>query len=114
MKSLVWQQCFHLILDLTYLGTTFKFAGLPPVALAAISSKAVVLLLSIVTHIVGFCNRSVLLCVTLCPFYFFNHLDGEERTGCFALFVFLVSRDCCVALPHDAMGLSAFCDYSIS
>ena len=27
---------------------------------------------------------------------------GEERAGCFALFVFLVSRDCCVALPHDA------------
>ena len=36
-----------------------------------------------------------------------NHLDGEERAGCFALFVFLVARDCCVALPHDAMGLSA-------
>ena len=28
------------------------------------------------------------------------HLDGEERAGCFALFVCLVSRDCCVALPH--------------
>ena len=25
-------------------------------------------------------------------------------------FVFLVSRDCCVALPHDATGLSAVCD----
>ena len=24
-----------------------------------------------------------------------NHLDGEERAGCFALFVFMVSRDCC-------------------
>ena len=29
-----------------------------------------------------------------------------ERAGCFALFVFLVSCDCCVALPHDATGLS--------
>ena len=29
-----------------------------------------------------------------------NHLDGEERAGCFAYFVFLVSHDCCVALPR--------------
>ena len=42
-----------------------------------------------------------------------NH-DGEERAGFFTLFVFLVSRDCCVALPHDATGLSAVCDYDIS
>ena len=34
---------------------------------------------------------------------------GEERAGCFALFVFLVSRDCCMALPQDATGLSAVC-----
>ena len=39
--------------------------------------------------------------------------NGEERVGCFALFVFLVSRDCCVALPHHAMGLSAVCDCGI-
>ena len=39
---------------------------------------------------------------------------GEERAGCFALFVFLVSRECCVALPHDATGLSAVCDCGIS
>ena len=25
-----------------------------------------------------------------------------------------VSRDCCMALPHDAMGLSAVCDCGIS
>ena len=55
----------------------------------------------------------VLLCVTLCPFYFCNHLDGEERAGCFAWFVLLVSRDCCVALPHGVMGLSAVCDCGI-
>ena len=30
----------------------------------------------------------------------------EERACCFALFVFLVSLDCCVTLPHDATGLS--------
>ena len=35
---------------------------------------------------------------------------GRERAGCFAKFVFLVSRDCCVAIPLSAMGLSAVCD----
>ena len=33
--------------------------------------------------------------------------------GCFALFVFLVSRDCCEALLHDATGLSAVGDCGI-
>ena len=37
-----------------------------------------------------------------------------KRDGCFAWFVFLVSRDCCVALPRSAMGLSAVCDCGIS
>ena len=45
---------------------------------------------------------------------FCNHLDVEERAGCFSWFVFLVSRDCCVALPPSAMGLSAVCDSGIS
>ena len=31
-----------------------------------------------------------------------------------ALLVFLVSRDCCVALPCGAMGLSAVCNCGIS
>ena len=35
-------------------------------------------------------------------------IDGEERAGCFAWFVFLVSRDCCVALPRYAMGCLRF------
>ena len=26
----------------------------------------------------------LLFCVTLCPFWFCNHLDREERAGCFA------------------------------
>ena len=39
---------------------------------------------------------------------------GREIAGCFALFVFLLSRDCYVALPHDATGLSAVCDCGIS
>ena len=37
-----------------------------------------------------------------------NHLDGEENAGCFAYFVFLVSGDCCVALPRGVIGLSRF------
>ena len=32
------------------------------------------------------------------------HLDGEERAGCFDLFVFLMFRDGSVALPFDVMG----------
>ena len=47
-------------------------------------------------------------------FLAYNHLHGEERADCFALFVFLVSRDCCVALPYDTTGLSAICDCGIS
>ena len=40
--------------------------------------------------------------------------SGEERAGCFAKLVFLVSRDSCVALPSSVMGLSAVCDCGIS
>ena len=37
------------------------------------------------------------------------------RESCLlTLFVFLVSRGCCVPLPHDATGLSAVCDCGIS
>ena len=45
---------------------------------------------------------------------FFNQLDGEEKSGCFARFIFLVCRDGCVALSRGAMGLSAVCDSGIS
>ena len=37
-----------------------------------------------------------------------------KRAGCFALFVFLVSGNCCVVLPHNNMGLSAVCECCIS
>ena len=40
--------------------------------------------------------------------------DGKERGSRFALVVFLVSPDGCVALPHDTTGLSAVCDCGIS
>ena len=62
--------------------------------------------LLIVALIVGFCNCSMFCCAFCVHFSFAIILMGEERAGCFALFVFLVSRDCCVALPHDASGLS--------
>ena len=54
-------------------------------------------------------------CALLCVHSSFAIISmGEERADCFALFVFLVSRDCCVALPQDTTGLSAFCDGGIS
>ena len=40
--------------------------------------------------------------------------NGEERAGCFAYFVFLVSRDGWATLPGDATGLSVVCDCGIS
>ena len=58
----------------------------------------------IATLIVGFCYCSMSCCALL-----YVH-GGEERAGCLALFVFLMSRDCCVALPHDPTGLFAVCD----
>ena len=36
----------------------------------------------------------------------------KRELSFFALFVFLVSRDCCVALPRGAACLSAVCDIS--
>ena len=58
----------------------------------------------------------VLLCNTLCPFWFCGHRDGEERTDCFALIVSLVSCHChcSVTLPHGALGWSAVYDCGIS
>ena len=41
---------------------------------------------------------------------FFNHLDGEERAGCFTLFVFLWSCDYLVTL----LLLSSCCLVNIS
>ena len=52
----------------------------------------------------GFCTYSMFCCALLCVHSSF----AEERAGCFALFVFLVSHDCCVALPRDTMGLCQF------
>ena len=52
----------------------------------------------------------VLLCITLCPFWFCNHLEEEEKTGCFA---FIVIQMSCSEV-HVAVGWSAVCDCGIS
>ena len=52
--------------------------------------------------------------VAMCPSSFANHLDEEERAGCFVFTVFQMSCycKCSVALPHGAGGVS--CDCGIS
>ena len=57
----------------------------------------------------------MLCCVFLCVQSSFAIIlmGKRKRACCFALFVFLVSRECCAVLPHGAMGLSAVCDCGI-
>ena len=47
---------------------------------------------------------------------FANHLEEEERTGCFAFTVLRISCycKCHMALPDGAVGWSAVCDCGIS
>ena len=62
----------------------------------------------------GFCNCSNFCCMLLyVPPSFAIILMGKRELG-FAYYVFLVSHDCCVVLPRDAMGLSAVCDCGFS
>ena len=58
----------------------------------------------------GFLNCSMFCCALLCVNYSFAIISMGKRAGCFALFVFLVARDCCVALLYDATGVSAVSD----
>ena len=78
------------------------------------SGSVVVDSLLIVTPIVGFSNCSMFCCELLCVHSSFAIILMGMRAGCFDLFVSLVTNDCCVALPHDATGVSAVSDYSIS
>ena len=59
-------------------------------ALAVVCSKAISVavdpLLSVASTV---CGALCYVLVLLCPFYFFNHLDGKERAGCFILIIFL-------------------------
>ena len=71
--------------------------------------------LFIVAPIVEVCICSMF-CCTLLHVYssLTNILMRKRELVAFAYFVFLVSRDCCVALPRGAMGLSAVSDCGIS
>ena len=62
------------------------------------------------------CLFHVLLGSTLCPLSFCSNLSGDERAGCFTLFIFMVSYHCyCSVVPPDgAVGWSAVCDCGIS
>ena len=57
-----------------------------------------------------------LLCITLCPLSFCNHLEEDEKAVCFAIIVLQIY--CCyesfAALRHGAVGWSAVCDCGIS
>ena len=62
----------------------------------------------------GFCKCSMFCCALLYVISSYALiLMGKERAGCFALLVFRVSRDCCLALPRGDMGLSAVCGCGI-
>ena len=45
--------------------------------------------------------------------HYYVYIKGGKADS-FAVFVFLMSRGCCVALPHDATALSVVCDRGIS
>ena len=91
--------------------------------MAAVRSNAVVLLLLIFCLMcfplfVGVLSVFVfvLLCNTLCPFWFSNRLIEEEKAGCFAIIVLHMYcyYKCSVALPRGVVGWSAVCDCGIS
>ena len=56
----------------------------------------------------------IVLCFVVHYFVSFLVLQSSRWGRESWLLCFLVSRDCCVALPHDAMGSSAVCDCGIS
>ena len=89
----------------------------PPVAKAAVGSKVVVLLLIYcLMELPILCGSSVfvfvLLSISLCRFYFYNHLKEEDKACCFAINVLLMYcyYKCSVALRHGAVSWSSVCD----
>ena len=62
----------------------------------------------------GFFSLSMFCCVLLCVPSGFAVILVRWEAGCFAWFVFMLSHDCCVALPYSAIGLSGVCDCGIS
>ena len=53
-----------------------------------------------------------LLCITLCPFQYCNHLEEKEKAVYFAIIVLQMYcyYKCSVALSPGAVGWSAVCD----
>ena len=47
---------------------------------------------------------------------FCNHFEGDDKAGCFAIPVFMMSSNskCSLAVPRSVMGWSAACDRGIS
>ena len=78
------------------------------------SGSVVVDLLLIVTPIVEFCNCSTFCCALLCVHSTLAIILMGKIELVALLFVFLRSRDKCMALPHGATGLYAVCDCGIS
>ena len=87
---------------------------IPLVAYAAGGSVAVDLLF-IVTLTLVVCNCSMFCCTLLYVHSSFAIiLMGKRELVVLLSFFFLVSRGCCVALPHGVMGLCTVCDCGIS
>ena len=58
----------------------------------------------------GFCNCPIFFVFALiCVRSSFAIISMVKRGGWFALFLFLESRDVCMAFPRGATGLSAVC-----
>ena len=58
----------------------------------------------------------VLLRITLCPFWLCNHLEEEEKAGCFPIIVLHMYcyYKCSVVLSHGDVDWSAMCNCGIS
>ena len=90
----------------------------PPVALAAVRSKAMDLLLLIWCWLLHpLWNSVIILCFVVCYFVSILVLQSSwwgRENWLLCLICLPVSCDCCVALLHDATSLSAVCDGGIS
>ena len=100
---------------------TSKMHLSPLMTLAAFCIKAVGLLLLIrcwllliVAPIVGFCSCSMFCCALLCVHSSFAIISMVKKELVALLCLSSGVSWCCVALIHDAMGLSAVCDCGIS
>ena len=63
------------------------------------------------------CDSAIVLCFIVRWFVSILVLQSSwsgRESWLLCYFVLMVSRDCCVALPHGAMSLSAVCDCGIS